>query len=103
MDYKEQFERHVLHKPYCGTKFIQIDDGRMLNEERITWIKNIQECMHICAKNDGCRNMETITICKDKQPKSYERIMLLFPNNDKDKKGNETGSYPKFANTHSFM
>ena len=70
--------RHVLEKPFSGNKFIQIDDGRMVNEDRILWVRQMEECMRVCAKPHGCALLEAYSVCKNKRPESYERLLQLF-------------------------
>jgi hypothetical protein len=78
MDFDEVARVQVLQKPYCGSKYIAVDDGRLLNEDHIIWIRKVEECMRLCAKPVGCSPLETHSVCKAVQPRSYDRLSKLF-------------------------
>lgn len=78
MDFDEVARVQVLQKPYCGSKFIAIDSGLLVNEDRILWIQKVEECMRVCTQPNGCEEKETYSLCKAVQPRSYDRLSKLF-------------------------
>ena len=39
---------------YNKNNYIKVDDNRVINEKYIRWVKKMDECLAVCAKNDGC-------------------------------------------------
>jgi hypothetical protein len=63
----------------ANKQFIQVKPDLLINQNHITWIKRIDECMHICIKVDGCTLDTTHKVCKSANPTGYDKIQTLFP------------------------
>ena len=62
-------------------KYIKTDNDVILNEICIRWVKKIDECLHVCMKNNGCQSgIDTHKICKANSPKSYLKLQHFFYN-----------------------
>ena len=35
-------------------KYLRTDDYKIINIDKITWARKINECFEICTKTDGC-------------------------------------------------
>jgi hypothetical protein len=60
--------------------YLKIDDNTIINENCIRWVKKMNECLHVCARPDGC-NIEiddTRKICKINNPESYMKLNQFF-------------------------
>jgi hypothetical protein len=62
------------------SKFIKVDNNKILNEASIRWVKKMDECLHICARSWGCSadGGDTHRLCKVNNPESYERLNRHF-------------------------
>jgi hypothetical protein len=59
--------------------FIKVDDNKVVNENAIRWVKKMDECLAICAKQLGCSgDGDTHKVCKISNPESYERLNRHF-------------------------
>lgn len=61
--------------------YVKADNNIVINQKAIRWIKKIEECMEICAKQTGCdivNNFDTISICKKNNPDSYYKLNKHF-------------------------
>ena len=60
--------------------YIKCDDNKILNEKYIRWIKKFDECLEICAKQNGCSIItgDTIKVCKLYNPDSYAKLNNHF-------------------------
>lgn len=58
-------------------KFVKTDDNFYINSMYIAWIKQMDECLEICAKTNGCGKRDTHKICKINNPKNYDFLMKL--------------------------
>ena len=60
--------------------YIKCDDNKILNEKYIRWIKKIDECLEICAKQTGCSStgVDTLKLCKLNNPDSYTKLNNHF-------------------------
>lgn len=62
-------------------KFIKTDDNKIINMSYIRWIKELNECMKICSKMNGCDIVyyeNTHTVCKINSPNSYNKLKKYF-------------------------
>jgi hypothetical protein len=58
--------------------FICADNNQLYNDKTIRWFRNIDLTFEICCKNDNCKtNIDTISLSKEKNPKSYEKLTNL--------------------------
>ena len=60
------------------TKYIQTDNNTFINKKHILWVKQMNECMDVCVKNDGCRGGETHQICKLSNPVNYLKLANII-------------------------
>jgi len=66
------------------SSFIKTDDNTVINEQCIKWVKQIDECLYVCTKSNGCnqqttdRLRDTHKICKSNYPDSYHRLHAFF-------------------------
>ena len=59
--------------------YIKVTNDKLINQNAITWIRRIEECMHICTRTDGCDVEKTShKICKYDNPTGYNRVNTLF-------------------------
>jgi hypothetical protein len=59
--------------------YLKTDDDKIINDKYIRWAKKIDECMYVCTKSNGCAlKIETHTICKINNPKSYYQLSFFF-------------------------
>ena len=58
--------------------FLKTDDNRIINEKYIRWIKQMDECLAVCTKSDGCRPKDTHKICKLNNLESYNKLNKYF-------------------------
>ena len=56
--------------------YIKVTNDKLINQQSITWIRRIEECIYICAKSDGC-DLEKSTHKID-NPSGYNRVNKLF-------------------------
>ena len=70
---------------HISQTYIKADDNTLLNEKCITWVKQMDECLIVCVKKDGCDgrdwlSMKTSThkICKINNPDSYKKFNDMF-------------------------
>ena len=63
-----------------STKYITIDDNKIINETHIRWIHQIGECYHICSKSTGCSIDNTHKICKFNNSENYNKLYEIFHN-----------------------
>jgi hypothetical protein len=72
-------------------KFIKVYDNnsneKFININKITWIKQLKNCLYICSKSNGCSvprgcSMPTSTtkVCKDSQS-DYDNLKKLIDDN----------------------
>ena len=55
------------------SNFLSIDDSILINERCVRWVKKMDECMYVCDKLYGCKDIyETYKICKETNPMNYE-------------------------------
>ncbi len=64
------------------SSFIKTDDGKVINEKHIRWIKKIGDCLEVCIKSNGCISQRPFpnshTICKLNNPISYNKLNQFF-------------------------
>lgn len=59
--------------------YIKVTNDKLINQQSITWIRRIEECMYICTRTDGCDLEKTShKICKFDNPSGYNRVNRLF-------------------------
>lgn len=59
--------------------YIKVSNDKLINQNAITWIRRIEECMYICTRSDGCDLVKsTHKICKFDNPTGYNRVDNLF-------------------------
>jgi len=59
--------------------FIKTGENKFINKNFIRWIKQVDDCYHICTKSNGCTgNGDTHTVCKKTFPTSFENIEKLI-------------------------
>ena len=64
------------------SQFINTDNGRILNIDKIRWIKHIDDCYAICQKSSGCSlsNWDELhKVCKYNKS-SYKTVTRLINN-----------------------
>ena len=60
------------------SSFIKADDGVIINEKYIRWIKKIDECLYVCTNPKGCNLDNTHKICKINSTYSYNKFDKYF-------------------------
>ncbi len=62
------------------SSFIKTDDGKVINEKHIRWIKKIGDCLEVCTKSNGCSIVygDTHRICKLYSLISYNKLNQFF-------------------------
>jgi hypothetical protein len=61
------------------TQYIQTDNNTFINKTHIKWVKQMNECMDMCVKNDGCREVyDTHRICKLANPVNYQKLSNII-------------------------
>jgi hypothetical protein len=58
--------------------FLKTDNNTIINENRITWVRKMNECLEVCLKTTGCGTLDTHSICKIYSPESYKRLNDIF-------------------------
>ena len=59
--------------------FIQVNEHTIINESTIRWIKQMNECMYICTKSEGCITyLDTHSVCKNIKPILYNKLKQKF-------------------------
>jgi len=58
--------------------FIKADDNKIINEKYIRWVKQMDECLAVCCKLDGCDKHGIHKICKINNLDSYNKLNKLF-------------------------
>jgi hypothetical protein len=63
--------------------FVRLEKNIVLRESAIRWMKQMEECIYICSKNNGCHIDEsfqntTHRVCKSTNPTSYNRLLRHF-------------------------
>lgn len=59
--------------------FLKTDDNRIINEAAIRWVKQMDECLEVCTKSNGCNPQNgTHRICKNVNPSSYAKLEQYF-------------------------
>jgi len=61
--------------------YIKVDGNIIINEQNITWVKQMDECLLICAKKDGCDKncLDSVhKLCKINNPDSYNNLNNMF-------------------------
>ena len=59
--------------------FLKTDDNRIINEAAIRWVKQMDECLEVCTKSNGCETQNgTHRICKNVNPSSYAKLEQYF-------------------------
>ena len=58
--------------------YIKMDNNVILNENCIKWVRKIDECLMICARNNGCSNIDTHKVCKNISYDSYIKLNKHF-------------------------
>lgn len=53
------------------SNYIKADNNKIINEAQIRWVKQMDDCLYVCTKSDGCyinyvkpTRTNTLTICK---------------------------------------
>jgi hypothetical protein len=66
--------------------YIKTDNDIIINENYISWIKKINNCLHVCTKANGCNIIfgDTHKICKTITPDSYNKLIKHFKNPELD-------------------
>jgi hypothetical protein len=54
--------------------FVKTDDNTHINIKAIKWVKEMDECMQICMKSNGCLSMDTHVICRKNNLKNYNKL-----------------------------
>jgi hypothetical protein len=65
---------------YIKPQYIKTDDTEIINEQAIKWVKKIDECLYICAKQNGCSiyTGDIHKLCKINNPESYDKLNKNF-------------------------
>ena len=63
--------------------FVRLEKNIVLRESAIRWMKQMEECIYICSKSNGCHIDEsfqntTHRVCKSTNPTSYNRLLRHF-------------------------
>lgn len=59
--------------------YLKADDNKIINKKYIKWVKKMDECLEVCTKSDGCREViDTHRICKLNNPTSYNILNNFF-------------------------
>lgn len=58
-------------------EFVKGNDT-IINQKYIRWVKKMEECMYVCCKTTGCKESDTIKICKKTNPESYNKLNYYF-------------------------
>ena len=61
--------------------YISTDDGKIINERHIIWIKKMNNCLEICSKKFGCYGKsDTDSVCREFSLKSFNKLNNNFKN-----------------------
>jgi len=60
------------------SKYIQIDHKTFINKIHIKWVEQMNDCMEVCVRGDGCRVGETHRICKLANPVNYQKLANII-------------------------
>jgi hypothetical protein len=63
------------------TVYFKTDDGRIINENCIRWVKKMSDCLEVCIKTSGCDIVyggDTHKICKLNNIDSYNKLNQHF-------------------------
>ncbi len=66
---------------HLSQTYIKADNNILINEKCISWVAQMDECLIICTKKDGCDIRDKRTthkICKINNPDSYDKFMPNF-------------------------
>jgi len=58
--------------------FLKTDNNMIINENRITWVRKMNECLEVCVKTTGCGTLDTHKICKIYSQESYQKLNAQF-------------------------
>ncbi len=62
-------------------KYIRTDNGTLIHERAILWMRRVEECIHLCSRTVGCSEHpvqgNTHRICKDFSPETYNRLKRI--------------------------
>ena len=61
-----------------NTKWCKTDENKILNENSITWVQKMGECLAVCTKSVGCSIGDTHKICKLHNFDSYNKLNKHF-------------------------
>jgi hypothetical protein len=63
------------------TKYIRSDNGTMIHDRAIVWMRQIEECIHVCTRKTGCSEHPvqgtTHSICKGLSPTTYAKLVQI--------------------------
>ena len=78
--HKESIILYVMNNIiYIKPSYINTDENKIINEQAITWVKKMDECLYICTKFTGCSNNGDIhKLCKINHPTSYNYLNKHF-------------------------
>jgi len=79
--YKDYYCYYLLmNNSYDKNSYIKADNNIIINEKFIRWVKQIDECLHVCSLASGCsiRHYETHPICRINNPDSYNKLIEKF-------------------------
>ena len=61
--------------------YIKADNNVLINEQCIRWVKKMGDCLEVCTKSTGCKNLkgdDKHKICKFNSPESYHKLNKLL-------------------------
>ena len=60
--------------------YICMDNNICINEKSIVWIHQVEKCMYLCTKPNGCefRIGDTHMICESKNPDGFNKLLGLI-------------------------
>ena len=81
---------------YSSQPYLKTDRNVIIRERSIIWAKQMNECLEVCVKSDGCTSgINTHKICKINSPASYDRLIKYFATNR-----DNTFSHPDHTFSH---
>ena len=68
----ENIENTIINKE--NKKYIKMDDNTCINKKYIRWIKQMNDCLEVCVKSNGCDRFQTHRVCVSNNPDSFMKL-----------------------------
>ncbi len=63
--------------------YIKMDDNYIINKKYIRWIRQMQDCLEVCVKSNGCSKYQTHRVCTYNNYDSYMKLNATLPKTPK--------------------